>query len=659
MTDQQLSQKNQWLQLTFLLMVGLVLGLFFLFALPPWQHYDEQNHFEYVWLAANQDRLPRPGDYNRDMSQQVMISMGLHRFWGEKQKLVYQPEENVVIAGYSQLHEPPFYYLAASIPLRFLKNEKIEIQLYAARMVSLLFYLITIFAAWKVAQELSPPGHVIRWLLPLSLIFLPSFTDLMTAVNSDTAAVAVSSLFIWISVRMLKRGFSWLGLVALTLLGGLAFLTKNTAMFVLAIYPLVILFSIVRSKWRGIAWGFVLIILACVLALSLLLDDPLDWFRGALQKEALRVESQQAVHGDFVLFIKPSDGRSPDWWPLIAQSIPSTDTKQLAGKKLNFGFWVWSDQSGEDVSPVLHVDDLTFSINVPTETSPRFYSFSFQVPDSAERIWLTIKPKRKEASVYYDGFVLVDGNPDHLKEPVFQGLDGSTVVWGEQSFHNWLRNPSAELAGPRFRPVIDQYGFKILPDGIMPSLLVQTLIDTQGMQHVHATAAERLFRNFWGKFSWGHIGLMGWKFMGRPYYWLAIFTALGVVGLIIASISRWKRLDKTLFMVLFILLVIAWGFNFLRGVPYVVNSKLYLSVARHIFPVIIPTMLFFVVGWTEIIRVLACLWRRMLSLLNISAGTQESLVKAFIKILQVALVFIWISLTAGALVSILSYYKIL
>ncbi len=659
MQTESLSSEKQWLQLIMLLFLGLLLGLVFLFSLPPWQHYDEPNHFEYVWLAANLDRFPVPGDYNRELSQQIMISMGLHRFWGDKQKLVYQPEENVALAGYSQLHEPPLYYLAASLPLRFLKNEKIENQLYAARMVSLLFFLVTIFAAWKVAQELFQSGHIIRWLLPLSVILLPSFTDLMTAVNSDAAAVAIASLFIWVSVRLLKRGFSWLGLLWLTLLGGLAIFTKNTAMFVLGIYPLVVLFSIVRHKWRAFAWDFVIVLVGCILAAGLILDDPLYWYRGALQKEALRIESPQAVHGQYVLGVKLSEGKSPDWWPLTAQSIPVVDSKQLAGKNLNFGFWIWSDQPVEETSPILHADDISYSINISAETVPLFYSFSFQVPEDTERIWLTIKPKTRGASVYYDGLVLVEGNPNHMQEPALQGDDGHTVIWGENSYNNWLRNPSAEVASPRFRPVIDQYGAKILPDGIMPSLIIQTLIDFKGLQHVHQTAAERLFRNFWGKFAWGHIGYLGWSFLGRPYFWLAIFAGLGFLGALYAVISRWKKLDKTMVMVLFTLIVIAWGFNFLRGVPYVVNNRLYLSVARHVFPVIIPTLLVFVIGWTELIRLLAVFFKKILSLFKVNPDANEKLGKILVFCLHVLLVIVWVGSTAGALVSILSYYKII
>lgn len=662
MTDQLESKPpKEWIQISLLLLLGLVIGLVFTFTLPPWQHYDEPMHFEYVWLAANLDRLPQPGDYNQELSQKVMISMGLYRFWGDKQKLEYAPDEKIAIQGYSQLHEPPFYYLTASLPVRMLRTEKIEIQLYAARLVSLVFFLITIFAAWNSARELTPPGHGFRWLLPLSLILLPSFADLMTAVNSDAAAVAVASLFIWISIRLLKRGFSWLGFLILSGLAGLTIFTKNTAMVVLAIYPLVVLFSLIRNRWRPLAWGLVIVMVAGLLFFSLTFDHPLYWFTASLQPEPLRLESQQAIHGDHVIALEPGTGKSPDWWPMAAQSVPARDVKNLAGEVLNFGFWAWADVPTEINSPTIHANDVVYSISIPLETSPRFYSFSFQVPGDTERIYLTLdpKPRPKAAVVYYDGLVLVTGKPNLLEEPEIFGVDAGSVMWGDDQYFNWLRNSSAEITAPRFMRVIDQYGSRFLPDGMMPSMLLEAVLDYRGFEHVHFTAAERLFRNFWGKFAWGHIGLSGWKFFGKPYLGLAVFAGLAVIGFIVASLRRWKLLDKSLLSVLLLLLVFAWGFNFLRGVPYVVNSKLYLTVARHGFPVIIPTMMLLVVGWTEIAHILTMLWDKLLQWLRVKETPRRNLSRGFEIISNSLLVIIWIGLTAGALISILQYYKIL
>ena len=64
-----------WIFLAITLGVGLLHGLLYVFLVPPWQHNDEPNHFEYVWLAAHRDGLPVPGDYDVAMSRAVVKSM--------------------------------------------------------------------------------------------------------------------------------------------------------------------------------------------------------------------------------------------------------------------------------------------------------------------------------------------------------------------------------------------------------------------------------------------------------------------------------------------------------------------------------------------------------------------------------------------------------
>ena len=64
-----MTQKNRKENLKILwlfLGLGFVLGVVYLFLLPPWQHYDEQNHFEKVWL---QTQSPGNKDFNQKYNQ--------------------------------------------------------------------------------------------------------------------------------------------------------------------------------------------------------------------------------------------------------------------------------------------------------------------------------------------------------------------------------------------------------------------------------------------------------------------------------------------------------------------------------------------------------------------------------------------------------------
>src|SRR5215211_3224079 len=64
-----------------LLLIALAQGLLYLALMPPWQHYDEPTHFEYAWLIANREQLPRYPDTDPVMRREVAASMLEHGFF--------------------------------------------------------------------------------------------------------------------------------------------------------------------------------------------------------------------------------------------------------------------------------------------------------------------------------------------------------------------------------------------------------------------------------------------------------------------------------------------------------------------------------------------------------------------------------------------------
>ena len=101
-----------------IMLVALANGLMYLYIMPAWQHYDEPNHFEVVWLMAHLGRPTHPGDYDPEMSRAVVESMVANRFWGDTTSGMPPEGAQVHIPGYSQLDEKPGYYLLASLPVQ-------------------------------------------------------------------------------------------------------------------------------------------------------------------------------------------------------------------------------------------------------------------------------------------------------------------------------------------------------------------------------------------------------------------------------------------------------------------------------------------------------------------------------------------------------------
>ena len=251
--------KKHW-ALGLVLLLGFINGLIFVFLIPPWQHYDEPTQFEYAWLLANHPGLPKPGTYDQAMRREVAASMIEHGFFTGMSiypNLLSQTEP--IWIGFSQTQDPPVYYWLISLPLRLVRTSDVTFQLYLGRLVSVLLYLITLIAAYGFTTEITPPGHPLRWIIPATLALLPGYIDLMTAVNNDVGATAFFSLFLWVSLRMIRRGFTWLRLLAVIGLAVICFWTKNTVAITVPLLTIPILFSVLRGPARRYAWMVVII----------------------------------------------------------------------------------------------------------------------------------------------------------------------------------------------------------------------------------------------------------------------------------------------------------------------------------------------------------------------------------------------------------------
>jgi hypothetical protein len=604
-----LNSKFEYWGLGLSLVIALIHGLVYIFLVPPWQHYDEPMHFEHAWLAANLGRLPHPGDSDPELSRTVMRSMVAHNFFGKDATLetVLPSGQPALIFGVTQLDEPHLYYLVASIPLRLLRTMDIDGQLRAVRLVSLGFLLLTVYVAWGLAREITRPGNPLRWALPLSIALLPAFVDLMTAVNNDAAAVGIFSLFLWAAVRMIWRGFHWLDFAW----GGLAavacFYTKSTAMIALALFPLALLFSLLRGNRRWIAWALTGAAVLILLGSTLFWGDARYWYRSTEQAVPARALNPQAVLGEHVLQIDTAAEVNPSWLVSLLQPVPDATGAKLKLRPYTLGAWVWADRPTKIKTPVLGLSDQVNFNLVDIDTEPRFFAVTGTFPDRRfNRLWVHLDPEPDQASqgamIYYDGLVVADGVRPLDSPPEYGDSEGLYGEWGGQPFQNLLRNPSAEQAGFRFRPWVDQVGARILPDQIQPSFIITYLLDWQGASWSYHAIGDRLFRTFWGYFGWGNVPMLG-----KYTFWILLaFTIVGITGMLVWMVQKLRRSTSEfpweLAFFLGVVILLAWSAALVRGSIYLSLPKVYLPVARYAFIAIIPTMLVIVGGWITLLN---------------------------------------------------------
>ncbi len=612
----RLTSGKAWL--AWVLVLGLLNGLLYVFTVPPWQHYDEPNHFEYVWLVAQRGRIPQPGEFDPAMRRSVAESMIEHGFFTPLGFLpdLNAPDGEIWIGQYPQTGDPPLYYLWAALPVRLLQNRAdITAQLYAARLASLVLFLLTLVAARGITAELTPADHPLRILLPLCLALLPAFVDLMTAVNNDVAAVAVFSWFLWGATRLIQRGLIWLDFfwsLAFALLG---LVTRQTAYFAILLWLLAVVLSWYRKAppaWRKLAWGVGGLLLLAVIGALFSWGDAAMWYRDTLQAKPDRLESVQALHGDYIFQVANSAGETPG---RLVQILPLDRATQLAGEQVTLGAWMWADRPLAARSPeiYLYARGKGYSRPVSLTTQPQFFAFTTRLGRDTRRAWVVLAPaagpSAEPVDVYFDGIVLTEGAFPLDQAPVYESAGSDTGLWGGVRFTNLLRNASAEVAGPRVRPWLDGLlGERLLPGTGFErlSLTLYSLLDRPAVGWYYLNTFKNLGRTFWAVFGWNGVYLPG----AKPYRPLAWITAFGLVGAVLAGWRYRRQLPWAVITLFAVALVAVWGFALLRGSNYVFLRTGFLPAARYVYPTVIPALLAFVGGWMVLLDLTLGSWLR-------------------------------------------------
>jgi hypothetical protein len=652
--------KDGWILFT-IVMVALVNGLLYVFIVPPWQHYDEPNHFEYAWLIANRNSLPHPGDYDLSMRREVgrsMIDNGFFKGMG------FTPDLNskdtpAWIGEYPQLDNPPLYYLAISLPLRFLRASPIDSQLYAARLVSWLFYILSIVIAWALVREISSPGTPMRWLVPLGMALLPAYSDLMTAVNSDVGAVLVFSLFLWGAVRLIKQGVTLLGFLWVLVAAALCYWTKNTVWFAipllglglfLALMTTIINFFSRKSNSKGdeqkfidwparfnriwwiVSFGFIgaAFILICFMSFSW--GDAAYWYGDTAQTRFTRTKASNAPLGDHALQLEYMPG---DRAPQLLQLIPTSIREELRGKVVTLGGWVWADRPLHTITPILWIDRNSsgYYQEINVGDMPTFYTFSVQLEQKEMPYLLNFSPLPSTGAtgftIYYDGWVMLEGEWPVSEVPHFITTDGNQGTWGSKPFTNLLRGASGEKAWPRMKDWVDLVGSKLIPDHGKPSLILYTILDYKSTANYYWFTSQHLLRTFWAKFGWAHVSILGHK----PYRPLFVITLLGLLGIPLTLLRHHYNLHWRTYVFLGFCLLGVWGITFVRGAIYL-NLSVFFPAARYAYPAIIPTISLLTAGWLG--------WARN---------------KTWNKISALAILFGFMALNFYSLISIWIFYR--
>lgn len=595
-----------------ILLLAMVQGIIYFWLLPPWQHYEEPTHLEYALLLAELNRRPTVADEDQAMRETIFHSMVEHGFYRHLGGPPTLQDDRPVPLGFSVLDQPPAYYALVSLPLRLVDDLSIETQLYTARSVSLVLFLLTIGVAIGLIRDLTPAGHVLRWAVPVTLALLAPFVDVMTSVNSDVGAAFATSLLLWGAVRAIRYGLTWQRAIWIVATALLALLTKNTAVIVVVVAPVALLVALWAQRgwqWRWLVAGS----LGSGLLLLLLLfsfDDAALWYRWHFTdtlRTSTRVATPLAPVGEHALMLEAQPGQPG---PRILTPLLNKDWQRLAGKTITVGGWLWADRPATVPSPALGVPTQPARFRtlehqqVEVTSEPSFVAWTFEVPVQITALHYiffirTVPESEPPLRVFLDGAVVAEGSRPTSEPPVFDDSSGQSGMWGGQRFSNPVRNGSAEQPWPRLNPRIAATidGSISLGSGRTPSLMLSTLLDverTSGLVlgYLGLIPFDTLFTGM----AWGHIRLEGdsWAFLWRGTLLLALAGSLrwwwgrwhtsGLPGLYPAL------------LVLALMFVLVWGNVLTRSLP-LINTGIAWPMARYTYPAIVPTVLLLVGGW--------------------------------------------------------------
>ena len=270
--------------LAYLLAAVLVFGLMWALLKPAWAAPDEDAHFGYVASLADLGHVPGgPGNPVASDQRQSMEATNTDAVtffpyakpdWTQVQENVWRQQNKTAnrfdggssrntTSGY-----PPAYYLFSELAYKATTHDDVLTRMYAVRLLSLAWLLVTTVAAWLLAGEVFGRNRPLQLVTASVAGLWPMVTFMSSSVNPDGMLIALWALATWLGTSLLVRGPSLWRAVALTLCVGLAVVTKATA---LALVPPVVL-ALVLAAWplrHRISWRRVIAVGAVIAAFAL------------------------------------------------------------------------------------------------------------------------------------------------------------------------------------------------------------------------------------------------------------------------------------------------------------------------------------------------------------------------------------------------------
>jgi hypothetical protein len=261
---------RRWLLL--LLGLTLVRGMIYAAVVPPWQAPDETGHFEYAWLVAQEGQLPDQEDVSPAFERELLGSLYEWRYgeYTQRQMPAQMPAHmnglpESIFARRSRTVVGERFSLAYVWQALFLlpaRHQGLVLQLYAARLSSVLLNVLIVLLAYRTFETLKPARPGLTALMAGLIVFLPQHTFINSTVGDGPMAELAACVVLYSWVTLFQKGIvGWrtTGIVIGTLAG---IWSKTTAVFLMPLNALLVLWWFLRRQSEGRdrqRWGVLLV----------------------------------------------------------------------------------------------------------------------------------------------------------------------------------------------------------------------------------------------------------------------------------------------------------------------------------------------------------------------------------------------------------------
>ncbi len=575
-----------------LLCLAALNGFIYVFLVPPWQHNDEPGNFEFAWMYAN---MEGKRDEWRDLSVQAfrrevaasMVEAGFFELLGSRPNLILLEDE--IWIGLRQIAFPDFAFWLYSLPLRLIRHADVVLQLHVARLVSWLLFLFTVYLAILANRELEWEQ---KWgsLLSLVFVFFPSFVDKMTAVNDDVAAVTFFTLFLYVCLRIWKKGLNLWRLIALLISMLFCVITKRNVWVSVPLGVLWLLLVLLRrfpkAEWTLVGGSLVAFPL---MLFSLDSQAPAYYYAFANHQLAAAIASDTAVAGKRVAHL-------PAGYHLMYQPLSKQAKLELAGKPVRIGVWLWGKGEINAAPLVVWINQEKHPVDQVNQLpeQPTLIQQTFTLPLEVQRLAVEIGVVTpEEGEITLDCLFLIPDSGNTSDLPVPLDMSCQQFQLGLQWVENYVRNASFERTWWRLQPWIEQW----VDDKFAFSIThLWAIFDPLVGYPYLQGAAGHVFQTFWGRFGWGSVPLLG-AYSYSLFGWLTLFLLLG------NGLSVYQRRNELawqliafLLLSFFLILVMTLFRNGGNWIWYEATPN-----ARYLMPAILPLAMFTVNGWATLL----------------------------------------------------------